>query len=106
MALANAVQDGLRPSQVITWSRADGTAENLTGATITGSIRSIATGVTRAITGTLTVTTAASGIFTWAYSAADVADSGAFDVQFDASFGSNPTPAKTLLTPWLVDESL
>jgi hypothetical protein len=101
MALAAAVQGATRPSQVITWTRADGTAEDLTGATITGTIKDSA-GTVRAITGTLTVTTAASGVFTWAYSSADVATDGNYTVQFTAAFGGVPTPARTIKTPWVV----
>jgi len=102
MALASAIQNAKRPSQVITWTRADGTAEDLSGATLTGYVRSYQTGATRAIDGTLTVTTAASGIFTWAYGDNDVGEAGNFEVQFWASFGSAPTPAKTKIAEWRV----
>ena len=105
MALANAIQNAKRPSQVITWTRADGTAENLSGATITGFIKNAA-GTVRAIDGTLTVTTAASGIFTWAYGDNDVGTSGTFTVQFNASFSSEPTPAKTIESSWYVSTAL
>jgi hypothetical protein len=107
MPLADAVQGSLRPAQQITWTRGDdNTAEDLTGATITGWIRNRSTGVVRAIAGTLSVTTAASGVFTWTYASADVADVGTFDVQFNAAFGSSPTPARTLVVPWTVAGSL
>jgi hypothetical protein len=106
MALADAVQGAIRPAQQITWSREDGTAEDLSGATLTGFIRSQRTGTTRAIAGTLALTTAASGIFTWTYAAADVVDAGNFDVQFVATFGSDPTPAKTFTTKWVVSLGL
>lgn len=105
MALANAVQTALRPSQIVTWTRDDGTPENLTGATLTGKIRDYA-GVVRDITGTLTLTTPATGVFTWAYSAVDVAEAGQFLVQFTASFGSSPTPAKTIAATWNVYEAV
>lgn len=105
MALAYAVQGALRPSQIVTWLRSDDSPEDLTGATLTGTIRNSA-GVVRAITGTLSVTTAASGIFTWAYSAADVTSAGNFTVQFSAAFGSSPTPARTLMAKWVVHEQL
>lgn len=106
MALADAVKGALRPAQQITWTRADGDAEDLSGATITGLIRSQRTGQTRAIAGDLSVTTAASGVFTWTYDAADVAEAGEFDVQFVATFGSPPTPAKTFTAEWVVREAL
>lgn len=102
MALADAIYGAKRPSQVITWTREDGSAEDLSGATLTGYVRSLRTGTTRAIDGTLTLTTAASGIFTWAYGDNDVGEAGDFEVQFVASFGSVPTPAKTKIAPWRV----
>lgn len=105
MALASAIQNAKRPSQVITWTRADGTAEDLSGATITGFIKNSA-GTVRAIDGTLTLTTPASGIFTWAYGDNDVATSGSFTVQFNASFGSAPTPAKSTESSWYVYPAL
>lgn len=106
MALADAVQNATRPSQVITWTRADDTPENLTGATLTGRIRNANTGVTRDIVGTLIVTVGASGVFAWAYVLADVADAGQFNVQFTATFGSSPTPARTIDALWTVHIAL
>ena len=106
MALAHAVAGATRPSQVITWTRDDGTAEDLTGATITGKIRSLADGTTRDIAGTLSVTDAAAGEFTWAYAAADVATPGRFQVQFTAAFGTGATPARTDATNWEVKRAL
>jgi hypothetical protein len=106
MVLASGVQGGLRPSQQIIWLDSSGVAVDLSGATLTGWLRSIATGDVRAITGTLAVVTAASGIFSWTYSAADVADDGDFDVQFDAAFGSGATPARTIAAHWTVEASL
>ncbi len=101
MALAHAITGATRPSQVITWTRDDSTPEDLSGATLTGTIKN-SLGVVRAIAGTLTVTTAASGIFTWAYHVDDVATAGKYRVQFTAAFGSTPTPAKTVIADWVV----
>ena len=103
MALASAVQGGLRPSQLITWTREDGDAENLTGATLTGTITNRTTTVTRAIAGTLAVTDATAGVFRWDYAAGDVSDAGEFDVQFAAAFGSGQTPARTFVARWKVE---
>lgn len=105
MALADAVAGALRPAQVITWTREDGDAEVLTGATITGTLQPDSTGTTRAIAGTLTVTDGASGIFTWTYAAGDVVE-GEYLVQFSAAFALSPTPAKTFVTRWRVREAL
>ena len=102
MALATAVKGGLRPSQLVTWTREDGDAEPLTGATITGTITDRATGTTRAIAGTLTVTDGAAGVFRWDYAAGDVATAGHYDVQFSAAFATGQTPARTFVTRWQV----
>lgn len=105
MALPDFVQGARRPSMLITWYRQNSaTSEDLTGATLTGYIESA--GVTRAITGTLTVTDAEAGVFRWDLSAADVADAGRLQVQFVATFGSGQTPAKTFTTEWKVGRGL
>jgi hypothetical protein len=86
MALQNAVQNDGHTAQRITWS-AGSAVKDLTGATITGTITDVQTQTTRAITGTLALVTAASGIFSWQYSAADTATVGAYTVQFTATYG-------------------
>jgi len=104
MALAAAVMGGLRPSQIVTWTRDDGTPEPLTGATLTGTITDRATDTTRAIAGTLTPTdNAAAGEFRWDYAAGDVAEAGEFDVQFSAAFTPGPSPARTFVARWKVE---
>lgn len=104
MALADAIQGAKRPSQEITWTDQDGNALDLTGATITARINR--GGTVTASDGTFTVVTAASGIFRWDYSTADVATAGAFEVQFTAAFGSGTTPAKTKKAGWNVLEAI
>lgn len=106
MALAKAVAGAKRPSQVVTWQREDGTNEDLTGATITAKIRRQGQGASTDLTGTFTVTDGAGGVFRWDYSDADVATAGQHVVQFTATFGSSPTPAKTFVAEWIVEESL
>lgn len=106
MALAHAVAGATRPSQVITWTRDDGTAEDLTGATLTGKIKDPRTDEVADIAGTLSITDATAGQFTWEYGAADVATSGRYLVQFTAAFGTGATPARTIVTAWYVQESL
>lgn len=98
--LVNAVQGAQRPSQLITWTDEDDSALSLTGATVTGVIVDVA-GNVRAISGNLTPT-ASAGEFRWDYSAEDVATVGSFMVQFTATFGTAPTPARTYATPWEV----
>lgn len=103
--LKTAVQGALRPSQVVTWYRTGETVEDLTGATLTGVIRNSA-GVVRAIAGVLTVTDGEAGEFRWDYHADDVAAAGNFTVQFSAAFGSNPTPARTRKSKWMIHEAM
>lgn len=106
-SLPNWVQGAMRPSMLPTWYReGTETPEDLTGATLTGFIRPSSTGVTRAITGILTVTDATGGVFRWDLSAADVADAGRHKVLFNAAFGSGQTPAKTFKADWLVESAL
>lgn len=104
MALADAIQGGKRPSQLITWKDQDGSVFDLTGATITARI--IRRGASSATNsdGTFTLTDASNGVFRWDYSTNDVAVSGHYEVQFTATFGSNPTPAKTFLANWKVNK--
>lgn len=108
--LANAVVGGKRPSQIITWYREDGTLEDLTGATLAGKLRFQNQAVSQSIEGALTVIDEViQGVrpkFLWDYADADVASSGEHRVQFTAMFGSTPTPAKTFVTKWNVEESL
>lgn len=106
MALPDAVQNTLKPGLELTWTRTDGTAEDLTGATLSGVIRNMITGVSRAIAGTLSVSDASNGVFTWTFAAADVADAGLHQVQFSASFESGATPAKSYVTSWHIREAL
>ena len=107
MALAAAVKGARRPSQSIVWQRENGGgAEDLTAATLTGIIRDRATNTARAIAGVLAVTDGPAGAFRWDYAAADVAEAGAFDVQFTAAFASGATPARSFVTRWDVREAL
>jgi len=105
--LAAAIQGALRPVQQVTWLDGEGVALDLTDATITGIIRNRASGATRAIAGTLAITQAIDGIFTWSYDAADVADAGQFDVQFTATWEAPAlSPARTFAATWAVHEAL
>ncbi|SRR6266540_1138767 len=100
MALQNAIQGQAHTGQSITWTRDDGTAQNLTGATLTGTITNVLTGVSVAIAGALTATTPLSGILTWAYASADVASAGQYRVQLLASYAG--ASDATYLADWLV----
>lgn len=99
------VEGAERPSLLITWYREGTTTpEDLTGATLTGFIR--ADEATRVIVGTLTITSAANGIFRWDLDTADVVDVGSVVVQFVATFASGQTPAKTFTVSWYFEAAL
>lgn len=103
MALANAIKGARHTAQRITWTDDDGTAVNLTGATLTGKIKH--RGVTRAIDGSLALVTAASGIFDWTYGATDVGTVGAMKVQIIATYGDS-SKDKTYISDWKVEDAL
>jgi hypothetical protein len=104
-SLPNWVEGARRGSIELTWYE-DGstTPVDLTSATISGYLQVV--GVTRAITGTLSVTDGPGGVFRWDLSAADVADSGNLQVQFVAAFASGQTPAKTFKADWYIEAAL
>ena len=104
MALASAVQYARKRVQTITWKDDADNAIDLTGSVLYG-IKIDSAGVQTAITGTLTIVTAASGIFSWTYSAYDVATAGAYLVQFRAKYTSAGTSEITYRTAWRVLES-
>lgn len=106
MALADAVQGAKRPSQLITWTDEDGDPLDLTNATITARIYSLATQTASASDGTFIVTDATGGVFRWDYGTNDLATAGHYQVQFSAAYGSDPTPAKTFKAPWRVHPAI
>jgi hypothetical protein len=105
MALSKAVKGARHSPQQITWKKSDGTAYDLTGATITARLINKKTRQARAADGTLTIVTAASGIFNWAYGANDVSEAGKFDVQFIASYSDSKND-KTFVEPWEVEDAI
>lgn len=104
--LAAAVAGAKRPSQVVTWADDDGIPLDLTGATITARIKNKSTGAAANSDGTFTVTNADTGEFRWDYGTADVAADGNYEVQFTASFGTAPTPARTIKANWQVHRAI
>lgn len=108
MALAPVVQGSVGAYQDITWTREDGTAQNLTGATLTGRIRSQTAPYepSDAISGVLSLVTPASGIFRWTYAAGDVDTAGMFDVQFTASYSAGAVLDKSMIETWEVEPAI
>lgn len=105
MALQNSVKGGLWPSPLFVWEVPGGVAP-LTGATLTGWIRNRRTGETREIAGTLTVIDGAAGAIQWDLAEEDVAETGNFDVQLEATFASGPTPGRSHIDRWTVTDSI
>jgi hypothetical protein len=105
--LTTIAQGSERPILTITWTHADNTTgENLTGATITGYIKDLATGNVVEIQGAFAITDATAGVFTWTPDPLDVATDGAYQVQFSAVFAGEPTPARTAVFEWEIVESI
>jgi hypothetical protein len=104
--LPDGIQGSLKPGLDIAWTQADGTILDLNGAILTGKIFNVSDDFTRNITGLLTITSAIGGLFSWAFSAADVATRGLHWVQFSAAYPGDATPAKTFNCEWYVELSL
>lgn len=85
MGLPRAIEGARNTVVTITWTQDDDTAQNLTGATLSGTIQN-KDGTVTAIAGTLALSDAANGVFTWTYAAADVATPGRYLVQFKATY--------------------
>ncbi len=105
MSLSKAIKGAKHSPQQITWKKSDGTAYDLTGATITARIKNKSTGQARAADGTFTIVTAASGIFNWAYGTNDVSEAGKFDVQIIASYSDSKND-KTFTEEWIVEDAI
>ena len=106
MALSKAVQGSNHTAQEITWQEETSLdAVGLTNATITAKMRPRLDGDIRAVTGTLAVTDATAGIFTWTYGTTDIETAGEFDVQFFATF-PDATKEKNFIERFIVKEAL
>lgn len=81
--LPDLIAGSTRSTITLTWER-DGLALDLTGCTLSGRMKNLSTRTARAMTGTLSVTDATNGIFTWDLSAADCV-AGEYLVQFCAT---------------------
>ncbi len=103
MALPSVVQNARKRTLTITWKDDDGNPIDLTGAVLY-AIKWDADNVESSITGTLTISNAAAGIFTWATSAADVATAGTYYVQFGAKYPTG-TYEISYRTQWRVFEA-
>lgn len=104
MALSSAVQGARRTAQRITWLDEDGDPFGLSGVTLSGRIRRVATGDVATLDGTLTVTDGLAGQFEWHYGTGDVAAPGDYEVQFSATVAG--LADRTFPTAWRVIEAL
>jgi hypothetical protein len=106
MALSRAIQGSNHTAQSITWKDERGQAVDLTGATITGKKHPHNDSSTVvAIDGTLSVTNATGGIFTWTYGAVDIGTVGSFLVQFIATY-ADTTKEKCFKEQFTVEDAL
>lgn len=106
MSLPGVIQGSLRPSLQLTWLRKDTTTpEDLSDATISGTLRLRHSTELRAIAGALHVTDGPNGVFQWDLDALDVATPGLYAVEFTATYASGPTPGKTFESTWRVSAS-
>lgn len=107
MAAIKLVYGANHPTYTITWLDESNTAVNLTGATITGRIKHNITGSAAALTGTLSLVTAASGIFSYTPSAADTTRDASkhYSLQFIATFG-DATIEKTFKKECWIEEAI
>jgi hypothetical protein len=103
--LPKAVKGARNSGLTITWKHPNGSAHNLTGSALTGFIRN-RLGTVRAIDGTLALSDASNGVFTWAFGDVDVGTAGKFSVQFVATYTANSLSDKTYIEDWVVEEEL
>jgi hypothetical protein len=104
MGIPTIVQNSRYLSTTLTWQDKSGNILDLTGATITGTIKDKETGNTVAITGTLDASANPTlGQFVWQMSAVDVENWGLFLVMFTATFGA--LPEKTFEEEWVIKEA-
>lgn len=108
MLLAQAVAGALAPGQEFPWVYEDQATgamlpiADLTGATISGTLRPRDTRIERAIAGALSVVDGPAARVRWEYAAADVVG-GYYDVRFKADMPGIPTPHISFWTPWYVE---
>ena len=105
MALIDGIQNSTYRGQTITAQDKDGTAIDLSGATITGFKRNVETEVTVAIDGTLALVDAPNGQFSWNYGTVDVGTAGSFVVQFIFTY-AGPLLDRSFSEAWYVHEAL
>lgn len=84
MSIPRAIEGARYTGVSLTWQDEDGNAQDLTGFTLSGTIKD-KDGTSTAIAGTLTPDADQStnpGLFAWAFAAADIATPGRYTVQF------------------------
>lgn len=104
MALPDAQAGSTRGGVTLTWTLADDSVLDLTGATITGVIKDLSTGTERDIAGAIALIDASNGVLQWSYDAADVV-AAVYEIQLEADYGDGD-PARTFVDNWTVRPSL
>ncbi len=85
-ALADVVKGAGRTSQRVTWVRADGNPQNLTGASLSGRMRRVFSDEWRECESTFIVADAAAGVFDWHYAQGDIETPGVHILQVKATY--------------------
>jgi hypothetical protein len=87
MSRLSAVRGARAIVRDLPWQDSEGDPLDLTGATLSGKLHHIDSGLAQPIDGELTIVDAPAGRFTWALGEDDVAVAGDFLVEFDADYG-------------------
>lgn len=97
------VQGSNNTTKKIKWLQINGQPFDLTGATITATLRENKDGDVIPINGDITIVHATNGEIEWTPSVTDLGNAGAFFIQFDADFGGSvheiSFPASILIVP-------
>lgn len=104
MALPSVIEGSKYDPIDITWADEDGTARDLTGATLTGRLKNEETSEITVIDGSLVLLDADDGIFTWTLGDNDVGTVGKFFVQFIATYAGGES-ARSVAERWCVNDA-
>lgn len=88
MSVRQFIVGATRPIWTVTVKNADGSAFDLTGYTLTGVMKDVASSLSVTLAGTFALTNASGGVFTYTPVAGDVDEPGVFEVTYTATNGS------------------
>jgi hypothetical protein len=105
MGLNRAIEGARHVGQDVYWVRGDSTIPDLTGATLTGTIKDRSGNERTIESSRLTVTDATGGRFTWTYNDPEVEIVGSFTVRFKATYGDGSYELSDPET-WIVEPAV